>query len=89
MSEQAGYGLLNGQPVGPELPPSVPCEVCGHPVYCTERVVAYRRDKPFDTKRVEVHGVFERTFPLPDQPWALTKHRCRNLPARTSARADA
>ena len=86
MSEQA-HGLLNGQPIGPELPPSVPCEVCGHPVYCTERVVAYRGDEP-----VELRGVYELDLLAAITgrlPWVLSEHRCRNLPARETARADA
>lgn len=77
MSEtMADFGLLNGQPLGPELPASVPCEVCGHPVYCTERAVVYRDDEP-----TTIRGVFEQTFP-PLEPlprpwsWALVEHRC-------------
>lgn len=76
MADPTRHGLLNGHPSGPELPPSVPCEVCGTPVWCTEQATAYRGDEP-----VQVRGVFEADWLAvaahPDWPWALTEHRCR------------
>lgn len=76
MADPTRHGLLNGHPIGPELPPSVPCEVCGAPVWCTEQATAYRGDSP-----VQVRGVFEADRPAVAAhlgwPWALTEHHCR------------
>jgi hypothetical protein len=67
-------GLLNGQPPGRQLPPSVPCESCGHPVWLTKRIVAERADGGEIEWR---DTVFEQTFPKPGQSWALETHVCR------------
>ncbi len=68
------YGTLNGQPVGPDLPLSVPCERCGHPVWLGQDVVAFNST---DQSREFRYGVWEFDFPPPGQPWALTQHICR------------
>lgn len=73
----ADYGLLNGHPAGPQLPPAVPCESCGHPVWLTKRVAGHRADGSMKEWR---NVVLEQTFAPPGQSWALEPHRCRARP---------
>jgi len=68
------YGTLNGQLVGPDLPPPVSCEVCGHPVWLTAGAAV------LGSKDQTVHigpSIWEQGFPQPGQAWALTQHICR------------
>lgn len=69
-------GHLNGQPVGPELPPSVPCEGCGGPVWCTEDGTASPEG---GGAPASVRGVWEHDPappPGPPHTWALRPHHC-------------
>jgi hypothetical protein len=76
MPEEAPpFGLLNGQPIGPELPPPVPCEGCGADVWCSEQATAYRENG----QPVVMRGVWVRDRLLEltlARPWALSPHVC-------------
>lgn len=72
----AGFGLLNGQPVGPVLPPPVPCEGCGADVWCTAEAQAWRDGH---AQPVTLRGVFERDRLVElttGHAWALSPHVC-------------
>lgn len=70
------YGTLNGLPVGPELPPLVPCERCSHPVYLGSGLIAYTQQG--ECRSVGYTVLEQSLAPPPDgMPWRLEPHRCR------------
>jgi hypothetical protein len=83
-------GLLNGQPIGPELPPPVLCEVCGADVWTTEGATASRDHRQDgEPATVTMRGVFERDRLLEvmrGHAWALSPHRCKG--GRSYVRVD-
>ena len=77
------YGTLNGQPVGPDLPPPVPCERCGHPVWLGQGVVAFKKAPSFHVfpdrdLRLELRSrLWELSLlTMPGSPWSLNPHAC-------------
>ncbi len=77
------YGTLNGQPVGPDLPPPVPCERCGHPVWLGQGVVAFKKAPSF-----HVFPDRDLRLELRSRLWELSLLRCpaaRGRSTRTRA----
>jgi hypothetical protein len=72
-------GTLNGQPVGPVLPPSVPCPAgCQAPVWVAVDVAAASADGQLvAVDEVLELDLFPHGFPFDDKPWSLQPHRCR------------
>jgi hypothetical protein len=70
--------MLNGQPVGTDLPDPVPCEICGHPVWLASGGTVPNQH---DQSRTVDPSVWEQGFPKPGQGWALDPHRCRHQPS--------
>ena len=70
------HGTLNSQPLGPELPDPVPCEVCGHPIWLGKDIVV---STPDGQPREFGSGVWEQDFPQPGQTWTLAQHVCRKV----------
>jgi hypothetical protein len=72
-------GTLNGAPVGPQLPPSVPCPAgCQAPVWVAVDVAAASATGQLvAVDEVLELDLFPSGSPWAPAPWSLTPHRCR------------